>query len=168
MNTITPDGHTVNDMGEWTVDGAAQTRAAEIKGTLTQNRYQGDYLYRGIMTGEGLATMNYLLHIPQDAKENMPLVVYLHGAGAVEKGFDKGIGGSKVDGLKNVPMWFIVEDSSVAINAANYAKSVIDSEGGTAWVTVDKGASHEQVNGSDKGKDKCGVYGWMISQTKVK
>lgn len=73
--TTTPDGCTVNAQGAWVADGVVQTKeTAENAGASAA----GSGLIQGSMKTQQWINMKYYLYVPKDAKEDMPLIVYLH------------------------------------------------------------------------------------------
>ena len=77
-NTTTPDGYTVNENGEWVIDEIVQTQKVPVIGTLApEEPYQDTKLLFGKMSSDGYDDMEYFLHIPENATENMPMIVVL-------------------------------------------------------------------------------------------
>lgn len=73
--TTTPDGFTVNDQGAWIENGTVKTKTAKtILSTYSSlNQYS--------MKTSQLEEFQYYLYSPENATEDMPLIVYLHGHG---------------------------------------------------------------------------------------
>ena len=100
QNTTTPDGYTVNNDGEWIVNGVIQSKKAEVKETAAtvgsrmadvvvgdlQIRLIKEYdeltgFSKGVMKSNKDDELKYFLFEPKNATDNMPLVVYLHSRG---------------------------------------------------------------------------------------
>ena len=96
-NTTTPDGYTVNEEGEWTVDGIVQSKKVEIKGSVSHVQDPDSKLLIGTMTSEGDRDWKYYLYVPENATENMPLIVTLHGEAMKAREFSR----LKESGLEN-------------------------------------------------------------------
>lgn len=73
--TTTPDGYVVNEEGEWIVDGVVQTQEETIARS-TSASLKAEH----IKTSQ-LDAFEYYLYEPQNATDNMPLILYLHGHG---------------------------------------------------------------------------------------
>lgn len=84
-DTTTPDGYTLDHSGAWTVDGVVQNKLLEQNVTLTQEPDSVTGLMKGTMVGDITGELKYYLYVPKDATDNMPMVVWLHGASLMKK-----------------------------------------------------------------------------------
>ena len=93
MNTQTPDGYQVDENGAWIINGVIQTKSVPvINKILTSNNPGVSNCYIETSKNEAIS---YLLYTPENATENMPLIVVLHGHGQIE-----GIEGSDISAYK--------------------------------------------------------------------
>lgn len=83
-DTTTPDGYTLDYSGAWAVDGVIQNKLLEQNVTLTQELDPSTGLIKGTMVGDITGELKYYLYIPKNATDNMPMVVWLHGAGIMK------------------------------------------------------------------------------------
>ncbi len=90
LETVTPDGYTVDAQGAWVVDGVVQTQAAESaqaeeparSGSVTTAPAR---VTRNSTQTSQLGRFRYILYSPKNPTDNMALVVYLHGHGLGDK-----------------------------------------------------------------------------------
>ena len=77
-DTTTPDGYIVNADGKWVVDGFVQTQRVPVTGTLAEEVQYMDTIFKvGKMSAPGYDDIDYLLYVPENATENMPMIVSL-------------------------------------------------------------------------------------------
>ena len=83
--TTTPDGFTVNEQGAWVENGVVKTKEEKqiVSAYSSLNK-------RSMKTSQ-MDEFQYYIFSPENATENMPLIVYLHGHGL----------GDNIDDLKN-------------------------------------------------------------------
>lgn len=81
-NRLTPDGYQLNDNGAWVVDGVVQTREriphGQAEGSIQTTAGKLD---EGAVKTSQLSKLNYWLYTPENSKESMPLILFLHGHG---------------------------------------------------------------------------------------
>ena len=85
MNTQTPDGYQVDENGAWVVNSVVQTKATPKQSAVSTSQKAG--ISSCYIETSQQETISYLLYTPENATENMPLIVFLNGHGQF-KGLD--------------------------------------------------------------------------------